>query len=156
MIKIKQIAGFPEYFISNQGEVISTKFEKKKVLSPSTTTGYKKVTLKKGTKSYTFQIHRLVAQAFIKNPKGLAIVNHKNGNKLDCKLSNLEWTSRKGNAEHYEREIKPKNKKMKIEKVQNDMITRLKIISHASTACTGNPELFQSIVTAALQNCKGI
>jgi len=152
----KPISGFSDYFVSNRGDVISRKFGKEKILSPSTTTGYKKVSLSKNGKSYNFQVHRLVGEAFIKNPKQLPIVNHKNGDKLDCRLINLEWASRSDNAQHYEREIKPKNKKVKIEKTQNDMVTRLKIIAHAESACTGNPELFFSIVKTALTGLKGV
>jgi len=155
-VSYKTITGFSEYLVSSDGEIISTKFGKEKVLSPSTTTGYKKVSLSKDGKSYNFQVHRLVGEAFIKNPKQLPIVNHKNGNKLDCRLVNLEWATRSDNAQHYEREIKPKNKKAKVEKAHNDMATRLSIIAHAETACTGNPELFQTIVSAVLKGCKGI
>ena len=153
---VKSISGFSDYFVTKTGDIISCKFGKEKVLSPSTTTGYKKVSLSKDGKSYNFQVHRLVATTFIKNPNKLTIVNHKDGDKLNCALSNLEWVTRSDNAKHYEREIKPKNKKVKIEKVQNDMVARLKIIAHAESACTGNPELFFSIVKTALTGLKGI
>ena len=80
----KKIRGYSDYSVSSKGEVISHKFGKEKVLVPSTTTGYKKVSLvnSEGVPN-TFQVHRLVAQAFIKNPKKLPIVNHINGDKLE-------------------------------------------------------------------------
>lgn len=45
-------------------------------------------------------IHRLVAEAFIPNPNKLKEVNHKDLNKKNCSVSNLEWCSRKQNLEH--------------------------------------------------------
>lgn len=45
-------------------------------------------------------VHRLVAQAFLPNPDNLPEVNHKDGNKANNTLDNLEWISRKDNALH--------------------------------------------------------
>lgn len=50
-----------------------------------------------GKKKY---IHRLVAEAFIKNENNYDIVNHKDGNKLNCSIDNLEWCSSSKNAKH--------------------------------------------------------
>ena len=45
-------------------------------------------------------IHRLVAEEFIPNPNGLPQVNHKDGNKLNNCVSNLEWVSSSDNVRH--------------------------------------------------------
>ena len=154
---VKKVPGFSDYSVSSNGDVISHKFGKEKVLAPSTSTGYKKVSLvNPDGESVNFQVHRLVALTFLKNPKDYYIVNHIDGDKMNNKLSNLEWTDRKSNAQHYEKVIKPKNVKARTERAQNDIMSRLKIISHAHSACAGNFELFQTIVDAALKGCKGI
>ena len=45
-------------------------------------------------------VHRLVAETYIPNPDNLPEVNHKDGNKRNNHVSNLEWTTRSGNAIH--------------------------------------------------------
>lgn len=62
--------------------------------------GYESVALCKDGKLRYFQVHRLVAEAFIENPNDLPQVNHKNGNKLDNRASNLEWCTHQYNQIH--------------------------------------------------------
>ncbi len=62
--------------------------------------GYLIIPLWKENKQYIRKIHRLVAEAFIPNPKNKPQVNHKNGIKNDNRIENLEWVTNKQNHEH--------------------------------------------------------
>lgn len=63
-------------------------------------TGYRMVLLSFDGKKRDFSIHRLVAEAFIPNPNHLPIVNHKDGNKLNNTVNNLEWATTQDNTIH--------------------------------------------------------
>ena len=141
MSKVKKVPGFENYSVSSEGTV-SSRFRE---LKPSTSTGYASVTLSNGKEKRNYQIHRLVAMLFIRNPKNLEIVNHIDGNKLNNDVSNLEWVDRKGNARHYERELAPLQRAKRKAKKDNDMKARMSIVNFSHSACTSNPALFHSI-----------
>lgn len=65
--------------------------------------GYKMISLSKEKKQKTFCVHRLVAEAFIPNPKNLPQVNHKDGNKANNSVYNLEWCNNSYNQLHANR-----------------------------------------------------
>jgi len=93
----------------------------------------------------------LVASTFIKNSKGLEIVNHIDGVKLNNNHTNLEWVNRKGNAKHYEKTIAPKLRAERKAKKDNDLQNRLTILKQSHSACTANPELFYSIFATVMK-----
>ena len=59
--------------------------------------GYNEVHLHKDNKTKIYKVHRLVAQAFIKNPNNLPCVNHIDENKTNNNVNNLEWCTYKYN-----------------------------------------------------------
>lgn len=86
-----------EYEVSLNGEVRNKSTKHIKSLR-ITEAGYYRVTLYPSGKSYT--VHRLVAQTWIDNPNNYPVVNHKNGNKLDNRVENLEWCTVQYNTRH--------------------------------------------------------
>ena len=95
----KPIAEFPNYEISNTGLVRN---KAGKILKTFVQNGgYEVATLSKdGLKGAKRTIHRLVAISYLTNPENHPEVNHKDGNKLNNKLDNLEWCSGKQNMKH--------------------------------------------------------
>ena len=71
------------------------------VMSPiPAKTGYLNIHLSKQGKGKTFQIHRLVAEAFLPNPENLQIINHKDENPQNNVVDNLEWCTYKYNSNY--------------------------------------------------------
>lgn len=88
----KPIEGYPDYEVSSLGRVKSLKFGKEKILKGiKDKNGYLRVILYKEGKLKGYSVHRLVAQAFLPNPDNLPQVNHRNENKTDNRVENLEW-----------------------------------------------------------------
>lgn len=85
----KNIMDFNGYQVSNLGRIRSLKTYK--VLKQKTNKGYKSSCLFKCGKIYYRYTHRLVAEAFIPNPKNLPCINHKDENPSNNCVNNLEW-----------------------------------------------------------------
>lgn len=109
----KDIKDFEDlYEISDSGIVRSkdrtnidslgrTRSWKGQILNPDVApNGYFRITLARKGKRTQKYLHRLLAEHFIPNPKGLPQVNHIDGNKLNCSLDNLEWVSVQENVIH--------------------------------------------------------
>ena len=99
------------YYVTPEGDVWSNKQNGvHKLKRRKHNRGYAQVNCyeKGGKRSYPL-VHRLVAEAFIPNPDGKPDVNHRNGNKQDCAVSNLEWCTKKENMEHATNVIKTNN-----------------------------------------------
>ena len=117
----KDIPNFEGYYqASNLGRIRSvTRKAKVKILhndfrtikgqliSPAITKdGYLKVSLSKNHKRYYFKVHRLIAQTFIPNPHNYPVINHKDENKQNNCVNNLEWCSIKYNCNYGSRNQK--------------------------------------------------
>ncbi len=113
----KPIKGYEElYHVSNKGNVKSFdkieifynskkkinihRFRKGRILLKRVRRGYNTLALYKDTKGKYFKVSRLVTSAFLENTKNKPYVNHKDGNKLNDVLENLEWCTPSENAIH--------------------------------------------------------
>lgn len=99
---IKDIPGYCGlYKISEDGRVYRFyKNGNKRELGGNVSHGYMRVRLSMDNKARWHAVHRLVADAFIPNPKKLPQINHKNGIKLDNRVENLEWCTASENVQH--------------------------------------------------------
>lgn len=94
----KDIQGYEGlYQVSNLGRVKSLRRSKIRKLYKDDK-GYFRVTLKKKGKSKNFQIHRLVATAFIPNPENKPEVDHINTIRTDNRVQNLRWVTSSENS----------------------------------------------------------
>jgi hypothetical protein len=91
--KIKE---YPNYEVSTKGNIRNIKTLN--ILKECLRNGYPSVSLSKDGKSFTKNIHRIVANTFLGESD--LIVNHKDGNKTNNTLENLEWVSYKENTKH--------------------------------------------------------
>ena len=104
MSKALQIKDFPDYYVTDTGDVYSRNYHKtgrvKKLKPLPVAHGYLTVRLRKDNKTYAKHIHRLVAEAFVPNPENKPEVNHKDGNKQNNCASNLEFVTHLQNIVH--------------------------------------------------------
>lgn len=109
--EFRPIEGFEGmYEVSNLGRIRSLVTTRKNAIRKTSSAGdgYERVVLSQPQKFEGFNlkqvscrfVHRLVAQAFIPNPQGLADVNHKDGVKNNNVVENLEWISHRDNLLH--------------------------------------------------------
>ena len=106
--KWRQAVGFSDrYYVSNKGRIFTTSAHNKKdnptIMRPARS-------FNKRTNSFeyyktvmdgrTVVVHRVVAQTWIPNPASKPFINHKNGDKVDNRVENLEWCSASENTLH--------------------------------------------------------
>lgn len=95
----KPVEGFEKlYEVSDKGRVRTTRGLVLKTHQQNS--GYLQTTFTLNGKRTKYLVHRLVALHFISNPEDKKYVNHKNGNKLDNSVENLEWVTNSENILH--------------------------------------------------------
>lgn len=113
----KDIEGYEgDYQVSNLGRIKSFKGKKEKIRKPGVIRGgYLGIMLSKNNKSKSFKIHRLVAMTFIPNPNNYPEVNHKDENKKNNCVDNLEWCTKRYNLFYNDRINKERVDRLRIE-----------------------------------------
>ena len=93
--RVKRLSYTRSIFVNNKTQIMTFK---DRILKPIRhNNGYYAVSLSKNNKHKIFLIHKLVAQAFIKNPNNYKCINHKDENKSNNYIDNLEWCNHKHN-----------------------------------------------------------
>ena len=152
----KDVVGFEGYYqVSNKGNVrsvvrkdsIGRKCGGRKRKHFCREGGYHEINLYKDGLRKQKLIHRLVAEAFISNPNDFPEVNHKDENKKNNCVENLEWCTSEYNT-NYGTLIERLSKKVRAVNVDTDEVIRFK-----STMEAGRKGYSQSGVTSA---CRGV
>lgn len=156
----KTIEECADYQVSNFGRIRSFKYDKinGKIMKPyKTTKGYLQIDLSlDGRKRETrlhLAIHRLVAKAFIPNPDNLPQVNHKDEDKTNNHVDNLEWCTNEYNCNygtHTER-CAEKQRKVVCSIDKNGNIEEFAGLRVAARAMTGNPKSTGSCIAQVIK-----
>lgn len=139
----KSIDGYEGlYEVSNTGLVRSLNFNntsRAKILKPGNNGwGYLAVNLCKDGIHKRILVHRLVAEAFLPNPLNLETVNHKDENRANNNVSNLEWMSRTDNLA-YSQPQQAERKVQMFDKSTGDLLATFPSINEAERQ-TGIPD----------------
>ena len=108
---MKPINNYEYYYIDINGNVFNT-ITKKYLQGTIGENGYRYYRLSKNGKKKMFYAHRLVAETYLNNPNELPVVNHKDGNKLNNNINNLEWTTYSENTQHWRNSFDVKHSQM--------------------------------------------
>lgn len=100
MIKVKQVKGYEGIYSVNENGEVYSHIKKRFLKSIKLKSGYRSVNLYKNKIKKKMLVHRLVAIAFIENPKNKPQVNHLDRNRSNNKVTNLEWCTAKENTVH--------------------------------------------------------
>ena len=101
--------------------------------------------------------HRIIAKAFLSNPDNLPCVNHKDENKLNNNVSNLEWCTVDYNNKYngrYEK-IKRRTKNVIQKTISGNIIKIFSSIKDASIAVKGNPSNIGNVCHGRLKTAYG-
>ena len=124
----KDIQGYEGlYQVSNYGRVKSLKRKKHRIIEGRLCKGYPRVRLLNSKGDWhDILVHRLVCTTFIENPDNKPNVNHKDFNRSNNHMSNLEWCTQAENLQHARNHGKikmtEKGKRNRLQKIQKPVI----------------------------------
>lgn len=108
-----RIKEFPNYKVTSEGLIINSKGNQ--ICRFIDNTGYYQVELSKMGKKYKRRVHQLITQTIFGQPPKGYIVNHKDGNKLNNRIENLEYITYSQNTQHaYDNGLIPRKRRTEI------------------------------------------
>lgn len=100
----KDIAGYEgQYQVSSLGRIkslIRIHIPRERIMAKHQWHGYEVIWLRRPNEHRKYKVHRLVAIAFLQKIEGKDVVNHKNKNRVDNSVDNLEWMTHEENCHH--------------------------------------------------------
>ena len=144
------IKHFDNYKISSLGRVCN--INTGRMLKLTTKGGYMFTGLSANSEGKTFPIHRLVALAFIENPENKPQVNHKDKNRSNNNVSNLEWSTALENNLHRSKDvIQTTNQNIKIWRVDKETNKKLEFYNSIYLAAVW---CFENNFSPSIQNAR--
>lgn len=98
MIRFAPIPSHPGFTARDDGVIIGKRGVP--MVGGTDKCGYQYVVLSENGRSKYHAVHRLIAETFIPNPGNLPCINHKDGNKQNNAVDNLEWCTKSENTRH--------------------------------------------------------
>lgn len=150
-----------KYFIENDGTLfVKNRFGFKKMAYSISNSGYPSIKLfigmKYGKRKYKNEyIHRLVAQYFIPNHLNYPEINHKNGNKLNNNVENLEWCTPSQNKLHKFRILGYRNKPQSFSPYKVDDIERILALRRRGLLHREIAEIMNIGIQTSIRVCNG-
>jgi hypothetical protein len=142
----RSISDFPNYSVSNFGNIKNNKTNK--LMRLNNKGGYFHISLINNQSKKSLKVHRLVALAFIDNPEDKPEVNHKDKNKLNNNINNLEWNTKKEQAQHKSIGLIYKSNKNKpinrLDKLSGEVLEKFNSIEEAGMWAFENKLTFNS------------
>lgn len=155
----RDVVGYEGYYqVSNFGNIRSIRFNKIRQIRPAEkSNGYFHVSLCVDRKSKICLVHRLVAKAFIENPNNYPSINHKDENKSNNNMNNLEWCTDSYNCLYGNRNKKISNKIYKpiIQLKDGIEIKRFVSAKHIKEELGYNPSAISNSIYGKLKNAYG-
>ncbi len=96
----RTVSRYPQYEVSNDGEVRHIGKDVRKQTTMKNGYNYISMWIAETRKTKVLPVHRLVAEAFHDNPQGKRCINHKDGNKQNNSVENIEWCTDNENQLH--------------------------------------------------------
>lgn len=147
----REVLDYPNYEVSNLGNVRRKKPYGYRILKPSTVNGYARINISDRGMKKNIGVHRLVAKAFLPNPNDYPIVNHKDENQFNNCVDNLEWCTYKYNSNHgsIAEKISKHRKKYKIQQLDRfgNLIQVFNSLADASAQTGFNSQCIYRCVT---------
>ena len=147
---------FYNFSINNQGQVKGKKFGTiyKSYVNKN---GYPVISLPMGSrgKAKIIRIHKAVAEAFIPNPDNYKLVHHKDENKLNYSLENLEWVSHKQNTKYHNDKLSLQTEYYNNRKLTKKDIEQIKILK-VTMSCRELAKMFGVSKPTIYNVCNGI
>lgn len=157
LYEVLLIDGHEDYGVSRDGRIHSYKNENIHLLTPSKNQrGYPFVVLHKNGGRKNKPVHRIVAETFIENPENKPQVNHKDGDKGNNRVENLEWCTASENTKHaYDNDL-IKHKTVGVMQVLNNgEIVCWSSIQEAAHYSDLNPRNIASCCAGKRKTCGG-